>query len=525
MPRSLVFLKTVLPLVFLGVLLSPYPAGALNCSQPPDNTTPACIGQWTPPFPSGPAGSPTVVVHFNVLPNGKTLLWSRAGITNGEDMGSEPTLTWDPVTNQYEVGPHIDDLYCSGHAFLSDGRLLVAGGVLEGAAIASAYDGNTKTWGTPVPMNNKRYYPSNLPLANGEQLVIAGGIGKNALGKPVENMIPQVWKLNNTFRTLSTASFKLLQYPWLTLAPNGNVFVSGPQVTSYWLTTTGTGTFTVASGLGHPVWGKHRVAGVPINYRQGKVLITGGAGGVASLTTPALTTNSCELVDLNQATPRWKSAGYMAKARVDHMGFVLPDGDVFVVGGTTGWSGYPPNGEVAGHDPDESKAVMVPELWNPGQPLVWKPMAPLSVPRMYHSTGGLLPDGRIYVAGGGKKTGFTDQRTAEIYSPPYLFKGTRPVISGVTSQLGNNQVKYNEAFTVLTANTNITRATLVRLPSTTHSLDFNQRFNELPLPVAVAGGYRLTAPANGNLCPPGHYYLHLINAAGVPSVARIIKVL
>ena len=91
MPRSLVFLKTVLPLVFLGVLLSPYPAGALNCTQPPDNTTPACIGQWTAPFPSGPAGAPTVVVHMSVLPNGKVLLGPARGPRAVGLMGPNPS--------------------------------------------------------------------------------------------------------------------------------------------------------------------------------------------------------------------------------------------------------------------------------------------------------------------------------------------------------------------------------------------------------------------------------------------------
>jgi hypothetical protein len=144
---------------------------------------------------------------------------------------------------------------------------------------------------------------------------------------------------------------------------------------------------------------------------------------------------------------------------------------------------------------------------------------------MYHSTGGLLPDGRVYVAGGGKKQGFDDKRTAEIYSPPYLFKGSRPVITGVVSAQGNNQIGYGQSFTVTTSATNITRATLVRLPSTTHSLDFNQRYYQFPLPVAVAGGYRLTVPGNANVMPPGYYYLHLLNDMGVPSVATIIKVL
>jgi hypothetical protein len=405
---------------------------------------------------------------------------------------------------------------------LPDGRLLVAGGSLAGAAVAGPYDGTTKTWGQWVPMNNQRYYPSNLPLANGEQLVIAGGTGKkNAQGQTIENTIPQVWQLNGTFRNLTGANMKQPQYPWLSLAPDGRVFIAGPYAANYWLTTSGAGTITRAIAIAHSTWKVSRNGGVPVTFWPGKVLITGGANRAVR---PVPVTPSCEMIDFNLPGPwKWQKVGDMAQPRVDHMGMVLPTGEVLVVGGTTSFSGV--GDEEAGHDGDETKAVMVPELWNPTNPNVWRPLAPHQVPRLYHSTGGLLPDGRVYVAGGGKKDGFVDQRTAEIYSPPYLFRGARPLITGIVSQLGNNQVRYGEAFTVLTANTNITRATLVRLPSATHSLDFNQRFNGLSTVVKVAGGYRVTAPPNGNVCPPGHYYLHLINAAGVPSVAKIIKVL
>ena len=485
-------------------------------------TTPACIGQWTAPMPSGPPGNPTVVVHMAVLPNGKVFLWSRAGAAGGGENGSEPTMTWNPANNQYEVGPHIDDIFCSGHALLPDGRLLVAGGTLEGAAVVSPYNGVTKTWGAPVQMNNDRYYPSNLPLANGEQLMIAGGAGK-VNGKNVENTIPQVWTTGNTLRTLSGAHMKFLQYPWLSLAPDGRVFISGPQPSTYFLNTTGNGSL-VSGPSAHSVWNTFRVAGVPVTYRPGKILITGGANGVAGGTVPRQTTNTAETIDLNQSPPHWVKAGSMAKARVDHMAFVLPTGDVLVAGGTTGFGGFPGLDETAGHDPDESKAVLTPELWNPGQPGTWQKMATMSKPRMYHSTGALLPDGRVYVGGGGKKDGFTDQRTAEIFSPPYLFKGSRPVINGVLTQAGNNVIQYGETITVTTGATNIARATLVRLPSTTHSLDFNQRFYEFALPVAVAGGVRLTAPGSGTIAPPGHYYLFVINTAGMPSVAKIIKI-
>jgi galactose oxidase len=57
----------------------------------------------------------------------------------------------------------------------------------------------------------------------------------------------------------------------------------------------------------------------------------------------------------------------------------------------------------------------------------------------------------------------------------------------------------------------------------THSFNQNQRFNRLSFS-QEAGGLNVTAPANGNLSPPGHYMLFILNGSGVPSVAKIIKI-
>jgi galactose oxidase len=68
----------------------------------------------------------------------------------------------------------------------------------------------------------------------------------------------------------------------------------------------------------------------------------------------------------------------------------------------------------------------------------------------------------------------------------------------------------------------VKRVTLVRQPSVTHAFDENQRFGPLAL-ARSAGGLRITAPASGAGAPPGHYMLFLLDADGIPSIARIVR--
>ena len=52
----------------------------------------------------------------------------------------------------------------------------------------------------------------------------------------------------------------------------------------------------------------------------------------------------------------------------------------------------------------------------------------------------------------------------------------------------------------------------------------NQRFLELPLGSSTAGSVTVTAPDDGNVCPPGHYLLFVLNSQGVPSEAKVISI-
>jgi hypothetical protein len=140
-------------------------------------------------------------------------------------------------------------------------------------------------------------------------------------------------------------------------------------------------------------------------------------------------------------------------------------------------------------------------------------------PRMYHSTALLLPDGRVLSAGGGRLGGARDYFTAQIFSPPYLFKGTRPAIVSAPPVLpigGSATIQTAQAADIATVS-------LVRLASVTHTLDMDQRY--LPLEF-TAGADRLTitAPASSDVAPPGYYMLFIVNSRGVPSTAAILRV-
>ena len=145
-------------------------------------------------------------------------------------------------------------------------------------------------------------------------------------------------------------------------------------------------------------------------------------------------------------------------------------------------------------------------------------LAPNAIDRIYHSTAILLPDARVLVAGSGERATNTDEFDAEIFSPPYLFRGSRPTLGNVPAE-----VQYGSSFAVATPDAgSIAKVTLVRPGSVTHAINMSQRFISLSFQPST-GGLSVTAPASGNLAPPGDYLLFLVNADGAPSVGRFVN--
>ncbi|HRB29024.1 MAG TPA: galactose oxidase early set domain-containing protein [Nitrosomonas sp.] len=68
----------------------------------------------------------------------------------------------------------------------------------------------------------------------------------------------------------------------------------------------------------------------------------------------------------------------------------------------------------------------------------------------------------------------------------------------------------------------IHRATLLRVGAVTHNIDAEARFfGTVTIKSKIV---TLRSPANANIAPPGYYMLFVWNSAGVPSVARIIRI-
>jgi hypothetical protein len=288
-------------------------------------------------------------------------------------------------------------------------------------------------------------------------------------------------------------------------APNGTAFVAGPNQGTGYLNTSGTGKWTAGPSR---TFGS-RDYGSAVMYDAGKILVVGGG-------TP---TASSEVIDLNAGTgAAWRGVGAMSVARRQMNATLLADGTVLATGGS--------NAGGFNSKPTDDR-VLAAERWSPTTEQ-WTPLARQTHYRLYHSTALLLPDGRVLSVGSGQPaaTGLTDDFTAELFSPPYLFKldGTaaaRPVISGAPTS-----VTYGATFSVgISSAAVIAKVTWIRLSAVTHSTNMNQRLNYLGFTSTSGSTLSITAPGSANLAPPGDYMLFVVDANGVPSVAKIVRIL
>jgi galactose oxidase-like protein/Calx-beta domain-containing protein len=442
-------------------------------------------------------------MHTHVLPlTGTVLYWDRLG----------NVAEWDPASGESTLfdGPG-HNLFCSGHAFLGDGELLIAGGHDDPQGGSVGHDGvgiadlglfqpthvaEEHPWHPLLPMNAPRWYPTVTTLSDGTALLFSGSLDIDY----TKNLLPQVFEpdavaLRDLTAAMDPVPHGAQLYPWMFALPDARVVKVGPDADSWLLDTHGTGAWTA---------GPVRADGLVLDYGSAvlhgdQALIFGGGGADPLSTGPS---NVVAQLDLRAVPLTWAPLPNLLIPRRQHNATLLPDGRVLVTGGSS----------AAGFS-NRSGSATPAEMLDGG---AWKMLPTAAAQRLYHSSAALLPDGSVVTAGGGEGAGATSiQSSAEIYYPDYWFK-PRPTLTGAPLE-----VVYDQPF-ALASSSGIERVTLLRMSSVTHSFDQNQRFVEVAF-TRNAGGVSASVPGDGWV-PPGHYILFVLDAQGVPSVGSIVHV-
>ncbi len=401
--------------------------------------------------------------------------------------------------------PVVGDIFCSGLSVLPNGVVLVTGGNVQGTCPrggcgvvnAFLFDPSLSTWTVAPPMSYPRWYPTSVELTDGTMLELSGS---DQTGKVVQSVLESYNYKTNAWTTLpSTANLPsdvLQPYPRMVLLPSGNVLMSSPAQHTYQFNPA----TNLWSSIGNFNFGSRFYAPHVLLPGLEQVMVAGGS--LSHLNGGDAATNTVEMVDMSAATPQWTYLASMNYPRINSNLVLLADGTVLAVGGGGGNGGY-------------TNPVFAAEVYNP-KTGVWSVLASQTVQRTYHSTAVLLPDGRVVSAGSDNSQ--PTQVSYEIFSPPYLFNGPRPIIKSAPTTLS-----YGAQFSISSPNAStITRVALIRPGATTHADNFDQRYVDLTFTLS-AGTVKATAPANGSVAPPGYYMLVIVNSSGIPSIMPFLN--
>jgi len=190
---------------------------------------PAFYGQW-----DQLADSPVYVVHAALLKSGKVLMFA-GGAESGYPLDS---ATYDPVSNSYNVqtgsDSYSDDLFCSHHAALADGTMVINGGAdghqhAHGIKKTYYFDPNLEKWFVKEDMDLARWYPTTLALPDSKLITFSGYNGVGSIIPQVEDFDPSSGTIGDWSTRAATANKTLQTYPSMHLMPNGKILYTGTR--------------------------------------------------------------------------------------------------------------------------------------------------------------------------------------------------------------------------------------------------------------------------------------------------------
>ncbi|WAU79465.1 kelch motif-containing protein [Streptomyces sp. Qhu-G9] len=363
------------------------------------------------------------------------------------------------------------------------------------------------------PMNEARWYPTLTTLSDGKILSLSGldEIGQLVPGKnEVYDPKTKKWTYTKGIRQFPT-------YPAISLMQNGKLFYSGANA-GYGPDDVGrdpgvwdlkTNKFKKLPGLSDPKLLETAGTVLLPPAQDEKYMVIGG-GGVGE---SKKSSKKTRIIDLLADDPKFVDGPEMEKGTRYPQYSILPDDDVLVSGGSEDYRGR--------GDSNILQARMYDSKSNE-----FRRVADPLVGRNYHSGSILLPDGRVmffgsdslYADKANTKPGKFEQRV-EIYTPPYLFQGSRPTLSGGPKTIERGE---SAAFSTQHASS-IKTARLIRPSASTHVTDVDQRSIALDFE-KTKDGIEVTVPKSRNLVESGWYMLFVTDDQGTPSKAQWVKI-
>jgi len=467
------------------------------------------LGRWSTPFRLPVLGVTSVVLH-----TGKVLFWSYEPSTYKNPAGPNTgvAMLFDYTDRSGRTITPPENIWCAGQTILSDGRVFLAGGNLRypdpnapagttgwmGAFSTYTFDPTSLSFTQQPDMKEGRWYPTTTKLAD-NRVVISSGYdqtGSQTQSRVVEVFDPATGLLAN----VGTQTSPNL-YPHQFTMPSRQMLDIGPVNGTSQLLTPG-GDWVWSPG---PPMQTYRYGGNGISYTDASsspvrqsIVMLGGEVSAAR--------NTAQWLDGFNPGAGWKPFPAWQRARFNSNTVILPDGSMLTIGGGAGTGQY------------DSPVYDVELYPRPATDASgsWRGVARATLSATYHSTAVLLPDATVLLSEDDREP-MADHR-GQVYSPPYLFKGARPVIRG----LSTTEVGYGQTLNITTDRA-VTSAVLIAPGATTHANDMHQRAVKLPVTVS---GTTLTAtvPNSSGILPPGYYMLFVLDSSGIPSVSSFVRV-
>ena len=236
-----------------------------------DEDDPGDVGSWGPVV-----DWPVVAVNAALLPNGDVLAYDSVG-----DMAPATTRTTTSPgrpsgirTTGAQTAVNATtgfNLFCSGLAHLIDGTIFTAGGnknpSMQGIEQTHIFDGADPLVDAGAGHGRGQAGTRASPRWRTRRRLISDGTEGYA-------DVPEVRQTDGSLRQLSDAALDLPLYPWMDVAPDGDVFYSGPDETIRSLDPSGTGSWQTLGVRDE----ENRDYGGHAMFDVGKMLIAGGGG-------------------------------------------------------------------------------------------------------------------------------------------------------------------------------------------------------------------------------------------------------